>query len=36
MRAFSLTLFLFLFQISAGISQAKETPEPEYIRTIQF
>jgi hypothetical protein len=36
MRAFYLSLFFFLFQISVGISQVEETPEPEYIRTIQF
>ncbi|MFT4673127.1 MAG: hypothetical protein ACJAYD_000539 [Patiriisocius sp.] len=36
MRAFILSLFLFLSYISAGTSQVKETIEPEYIRTIQF
>lgn len=36
MRAFALSLLFFLFHISVGYSQVEETPEPEYIKTIQF
>ena len=36
MRALALSLFFFAVNISASFSQVEETPEPEYIRTIQF